>query len=295
MSPCNCAGGVHRLQRRMDVDVGGVFRLDHLGRRAERRRGVAILDEEQPGIVERLQDALASVSRESLDSLALGPFVKGDLQRVRLPCGRWHRCWPPPPPSRSWLRSCRRGWTALMKPGTFLGLAVVDRFHRGARSAPAGSRPGRIPCPATSRRCRIWRCRWSWREYRAAAQDTPIMVYWSGVFSLIALSSSGVKVLVALPLLTISANVIDFFDFGSVTVDSRNHQLIRRHAHRGGGGFGQCHAAGGTRAAHRIVVHHCAPAAAGDLRAKHGIVELRDRWMRVEPACPSSSRRVLRQ
>src|ERR1700692_1039239 len=42
--------GVHRLHRRMGVDVGGVFRLHQLGRRAERRRGVAVLDEEQPGI-----------------------------------------------------------------------------------------------------------------------------------------------------------------------------------------------------------------------------------------------------
>src|SRR5271169_4532037 len=50
--------------------------------------------------------------------------------------------------------------------------------------------------------------------------ETPIMVYWSGVLSLIALSSSGVKVLVALPLLTMSANVIDFFDFGCVIVES---------------------------------------------------------------------------
>ena len=50
--------------------------------------------------------------------------------------------------------------------------------------------------------------------------ETPIMVYWSGVLSLIALSSSGVKVLVALPLLTISANVIDFFDFGCEIAES---------------------------------------------------------------------------
>ena len=50
--------------------------------------------------------------------------------------------------------------------------------------------------------------------------ETPIMVYWSGVFSLIALSSSGVKVLVILPLLTMSANVIDFFDFGCETTES---------------------------------------------------------------------------
>src|ERR1700693_4298396 len=50
--------------------------------------------------------------------------------------------------------------------------------------------------------------------------ETPIMVYWSDVLSLIALSSSGVKVLVALPLLTISANVIDFFDFGCNITES---------------------------------------------------------------------------
>ena len=47
------------------------------------------------------------------------------------------------------------------------------------------------------------------------------MVYWSGVFSLIAFSSSGVKVLVALPLLTISANDICFFDFGCTIMESR--------------------------------------------------------------------------
>ena len=47
------------------------------------------------------------------------------------------------------------------------------------------------------------------------------MVYWSGVFSLIALSSSGVKVLVILPLLTMSAKLIDFFDFGCETVELR--------------------------------------------------------------------------
>ncbi len=50
--------------------------------------------------------------------------------------------------------------------------------------------------------------------------ETPILVYWSGVLSLIALRSSGVKVLVALPLLTMSANVIDFFDFGCEITES---------------------------------------------------------------------------
>src|SRR3954449_8385553 len=50
--------------------------------------------------------------------------------------------------------------------------------------------------------------------------ETPIMVYWSGVLSCTALSSSGVKVLVILPLLTISAKLIDFFDFGCETTES---------------------------------------------------------------------------
>ncbi len=48
-------GGVHRLERGMDVDAGGVFRLHPLGRRPERRRRIAVLDEELPGIVQRLQ------------------------------------------------------------------------------------------------------------------------------------------------------------------------------------------------------------------------------------------------
>ncbi len=51
--------------------------------------------------------------------------------------------------------------------------------------------------------------------------ETPTIVYWSGVLSLIALSSSGVKVLVILPLLTISAKLIDFFDFGCETAEPR--------------------------------------------------------------------------
>ena len=46
------------------------------------------------------------------------------------------------------------------------------------------------------------------------------MLYLSGVLSLIALSSSGVKVLVILPLLTISANVNDFLVLGCETTES---------------------------------------------------------------------------
>ncbi len=45
----------HRLHRRMDVDAGGVFGLQHLRRRAKGRRRVAVLDEEQPGVVEPLK------------------------------------------------------------------------------------------------------------------------------------------------------------------------------------------------------------------------------------------------
>ena len=47
--------GVHRLHRAMDVDVGGVFCLDHLRRGAQCGRRIAILDEELSGIAEALQ------------------------------------------------------------------------------------------------------------------------------------------------------------------------------------------------------------------------------------------------
>ncbi len=56
--------------------------------------------------------------------------------------------------------------------------------------------------------------------------DTPTLVYWSGVLSVIALRSSGVKVLVILPLLTISAKVFDFFDFACMTTESRTDSSL---------------------------------------------------------------------
>ena len=122
------------------------------------------------------------------------------------------------------------------------------------------------------------------------------MVYWSAVLSLIALSSSGVKVLVALPLLTISANVIDFFDLADAIAE------FPARASSPAGTPIEAAAASvnamtprGARAAHRIEVHHRAPAAAGNLRAEHGVVELRIVGRKTEPACPSSSTRVLRR
>jgi hypothetical protein len=38
---------VHRLERRMDVDAGEVFALDHLGGLVHRRGGVAVFDEQE--------------------------------------------------------------------------------------------------------------------------------------------------------------------------------------------------------------------------------------------------------
>ena len=59
----------------------------------------------------------------------------------------------------------------------------------------------------------------------SCGRDWPIIVYWSGVLSTIALSSSGVKVFVALPLLTMSAKDTDFLLALSVTVESRATQV----------------------------------------------------------------------
>ena len=47
----------------------------------------------------------------------------------------------------------------------------------------------------------------------SCGSDWPTFVRWLGVFSVMALSSSGVQVLFALPLFTISAKVRLFFDF----------------------------------------------------------------------------------
>ncbi len=46
----------------------------------------------------------------------------------------------------------------------------------------------------------------------SCGSEWPILVYWSGVFSVIALSSSGDQALFALPLCTICAKVTLFFD-----------------------------------------------------------------------------------
>ena len=47
----------------------------------------------------------------------------------------------------------------------------------------------------------------------SCGSDCPIFVYWSVVFSLIALSSSADQALLALPPATICASVTLFFDF----------------------------------------------------------------------------------
>ena len=105
--------------------------------------------------------------------------------------------------------------------------------------------------------------------------ETPIMVYWSGVFSLIALRSSAEKVLVILPLLTMSANVIDLLRLRIVIVEALTISWPAGMPPSSPPLLRQGDTPRSTCAAHRIEVHHGAPAAAGDLRAEHGIVELR--------------------
>ena len=114
----------------MDVDAGGVFRLHHLGRGAERRRGIAVLDEEQAGIVQRLQP-LCLVEQRLARQFGVRPAVIGDLERVRglfgVGIGVGHRHHPAR--RRAGLVVQRH---RLDEARHFLRRAVVDRFHRGA-------------------------------------------------------------------------------------------------------------------------------------------------------------------
>ncbi len=124
--------GVHRLQRRMDVDAGGVLRLQHLRRRPEGRRRIAVLDEELPGIVERLQP-LRFVDQRLARQLGVRAIVIGDLQRVgRLAgvgIGVGHRHHPAGRAAGLVVEG-----DGLDEARHLLRRAVVDRFHRGAEA-----------------------------------------------------------------------------------------------------------------------------------------------------------------
>ena len=130
ISPFSSRGGVHRLQRRVDVDAGGVLRLHHLGRRPEGRRRIAVLDEELPGIVEPLQP-LGFVEQRLARQLGVRTTVIGDLERVRrlagVGIGVGHRHHPAG--GASGLVVERDG---LDEARHLLCRAVIDRFHRGA-------------------------------------------------------------------------------------------------------------------------------------------------------------------
>src|SRR5664279_1990851 len=103
--------------------------------------------------------------------------------------------------------------TALMKPGTFLAsLSSTDLTVAPERTGGVTILPYTMPGSMTS--MPYLADPLVFEGMSSCGTETPIMVYLSGVFSLIAFSSSGVKVLVILPLLTISAKLIDFFDFG---------------------------------------------------------------------------------
>src|ERR1700687_4674696 len=107
-----------------------------------------------------------------------------------------------------------------MKPGTFFAApSSTDLTVAPKRTGGVTTAPYTIPGNMTS--MPYLAVPLVLEGISSCGTDTPVMVYWSDVFSLIAFSSSGVKVFVAFPLLTISAKVIDFFDFGCEITESR--------------------------------------------------------------------------
>ena len=272
MSPLQLRRGVHRLQRRMDVDAGGVLRLHHLGRRAERRRRIAVLDEELPGIVEALQP-LGFIEQRLARQFGVGTAVIADLQRLGGLCGigigighRHH-----PAGGASGLVVERDG---LDEARHFLRRTVVDRFDRGAEAhrrrddlAVDHARQHDVDA--------VFGCAVGLRgniELRHRDADHGVLIGRLKLDRLQFVRRKGLGRLAALDDVGERHRLLRLRMRDHGVAD---HQFARRHAHRGGGGLRQCHAPRGTRAAHRIEVHHRAPAAAGNLRAEHGIVELR--------------------
>ncbi|OIQ67100.1 hypothetical protein GALL_513240 [mine drainage metagenome] len=265
--------GGHRLHWRMDVDAGGVFRFQHLRRRPEGRRRIAILDEEQAGVVKPLQP-LGFGEQGFARQLGVGSAVIGDLERVSRLAGAGigigHRHHPAGRRCGLVIEDDR-----LDEAMDLLCLAVVDRLDR--RAVPDGRRDNLAIDHARQHDVDsefggpvgLGRD----VELRNRNADHGVLLGGLQLDRLEFVRREGLGGLAALD------DVRERHRFLRFRMRNRglsDDQLAGRHAaHRNRGGFGQCDTPGGTRTAHRIEVHHRAPAAAGHLRAEHGVVELR--------------------
>ena len=256
----------------MDVDAGGVLSLHHLRRRPEGRRRIAVLDEELPGIVQRLQP-LRLVDQRLARQLGVRAVVIGDLQRVGRLAGvgigigdRHH-----PAGSAAGLVVER---DRLDEARHLFGGGVIDRFHRGAKAHRrrhhlAVDHARQHDVDAVLRRAVDLRRD---IELRNRDADHGVLIGRLELDRLELVRREGLGDLAALDDVGKTHRLLRLrMRDGGVT----HHQLAGRHAHRGGCGFRQCDTPRGARAAHRIEIHHRAPAAAGNLRAEHGVVELR--------------------
>ena len=255
---------IHRLQRRMNVDAGGVFRLHHLRRRTESRCRIAVLDEEQAGIVQRLQPFGFSKQRLARQ-LCIWTAVIGDLQRigclagVGIGVGDRHY----PAGGTAGLVIKRDG---LDEARHLLRRAVVDRFHRGAVAHWRGDdlavdHARQHHVDAVFRRAVGLRRDVELRNRNA---DQCVLIGALELDRLELIRREGLCRLAALDDIGKAHRLLRLRMRDRGVAD---HQLAGRDAHRGRGRFRQRDTPRGTRAAHRIEVHHRAPAAAGDLRA----------------------------
>ena len=161
-----------------------------------------------------------------------------------------------------------------MKPGTFFACAVIDRLYRGAeahrrRDEPAVHHARQHHVDAVFRRAVGLRGNIELRNRNA---DHGVLIRRLELDRLEFVGRKGLGGLAALDDFRKRHRLLRLRMRDRGLPD---HQFAGRHAHRGGRGFRQCDAPRGTRAAHRVEVHHRAPAAAGNLGAEHGIVELR--------------------
>ncbi len=282
--------GVHRLQRRVDVDAGGVLGLDHFRRRTEGRIGIAVLDEELAGILQALKP-LGFIQQRLARQLRVRTAVIGDLERIRrlagVGIGVGH-CDDPAGRGTGLVVED----DGLHEAGYLLGLTVVDRFHRGAEAHRRGhhlavghARQHHIDA-VLGRAVGLG----GDVELRHRHADHGVLIRRLQLDRLQLVRREGFRRLAA----------SDDLGKGHLLLRLRmrdhgvaDHELvleIGRQAHGRGGRLRQCDAAGSARTAHGIKVHHGRPAAAGDLRAQNGIVELRivggERYAHVAPLRP---------
>ena len=264
--------GVHRLHWRMDVDARRIFRFEHFCGLAHSAIDVAGLHEPVAGVLGLLQAARFGEDRR-VGGVGIGALVPRHLERR----GRLHR-----------LRiSLRDGDDPA---GHRAGLVLEDHRLDEARDLlRLGGIDIRDLRAVAHRRhddlavdhARQHRIDAVFRRAVGLRRNVDLRQILPDIDILIGGLERDRLEFVGAPALRDLAALDDIGERLRLVRRRMDHTraardaLLRGRAHQARACLDQSDAAGGAGAAHRVEVHHRAPAAAGDDRAEHGVVELR--------------------